>query len=259
MMARLIPGAKLVIIAGCGHRVLWESTERCADLITEFIDDGSIPINGRTEQGATTSSDGLISAIEFMANWPSILARAGFDSMALVQQSMMVGSASRFGDGKPIILVTRFLGSDLVLFPFAIWLKALGYRPITASSSLHLEDPSSDDFLAQVIQSTAQRIGRKAVLITHAFGMMRALRIADLHKQWISDVIIIGPSYGLEARNVRTHVVSSWPALHALTELPRVLRTIDLELIPAADLDGLEGSAEMMDVEDFDASEDGNA
>src|SRR6478672_11833773 len=37
MMARLIPGAELVVIPGCGHRVLWEATQSCVDLITEFL------------------------------------------------------------------------------------------------------------------------------------------------------------------------------------------------------------------------------
>ena len=37
MMARLIPGARLVLIPACGHRVLWENTTRCVDLITEFV------------------------------------------------------------------------------------------------------------------------------------------------------------------------------------------------------------------------------
>lgn len=195
--------------------------------------------------------------------WPSILTKAGFESMALVRQSMMAGSGSRFGDGKPIILVPRFLGSDLVLFPLSIWLKALGYRPVTAGLSLTFEEPSSDRALAQVIQSIAQRVGRKAVLITHAFGMTRALRTADLHRQWISDVIIIGASCGFETAGVRTHIVPPWSALHALTELPRVLRSIDLELIQTPDLESLEsgfvaGAAQTMDGENLAGSEDGD-
>ena len=37
MMASLIPSARLAIIPGGGHRVLWESTDECIDLISGFI------------------------------------------------------------------------------------------------------------------------------------------------------------------------------------------------------------------------------
>ena len=36
-LARLIPGAKLRVIPGGGHRVLWEAVEECTDLITGFL------------------------------------------------------------------------------------------------------------------------------------------------------------------------------------------------------------------------------
>lgn len=171
-----------------------------------------------------------------MATCASILARAGFDAMALARQTMMVGSTHHFGDGKPIILVPRLLGSDLAVIVLSIWLNALGYRPVTTRLPLNLEESSSDQPLARVIRDTAHRVGRKVVLIAHAFSMSQALRLADLHKEWISDVVIIGTFYGFDASGVRTHFVLPWSALHALTELPRVLRSIDLELIQRPDL-----------------------
>jgi hypothetical protein len=45
------------------------------------------------------------------------MTRAGFESMTKARPSMMVGSASRFGDGKPVILVAPWLGSDLAPHP----------------------------------------------------------------------------------------------------------------------------------------------
>jgi pimeloyl-ACP methyl ester carboxylesterase len=164
--------------------------------------------------------------------------------MALAPQTMMVGSSSRFGDGKPIVLLPRFLGSDLALISLSIWLKALGYRPVTAGPPLNLEGSSGDHSLARAIQNIAQRVGRKAVLITHAFGVTQALRIADLHREWISDVVIIGALYRFETASVRTHFLSPWSAVHALTELPRVLRNIDMELIQTPDLGRVESTFE---------------
>jgi len=249
MMAKQIPGAQLAVIPACGHRVLWEATTRCVGLIAEFINSGRCAplLLSRVEDNKEiepTAPDALISTLEMLATWPSILARAGLESMALAPQTMMVGSSSRFGDGKPIVLLPRFLGSDLALISLSIWLKALGYRPVTAGLPPNLEGSSSDHSLVRAIQNIAQRVGRKAVLITHAFGTTQALRIADLHKEWISDVVIIGAFYRFETASVRTHFLSPWSAVHALTELPRVLRNIDMELIQTPDLGCVESTFE---------------
>ena len=34
MLAKLIPGAKLIVIPGCGHRVMWEATDECSRRIS---------------------------------------------------------------------------------------------------------------------------------------------------------------------------------------------------------------------------------
>jgi pimeloyl-ACP methyl ester carboxylesterase len=235
MMASLIPGAELVVIPRCGHRVLWEATQSCVDLITEFLGSFGSTTLGRPEGNqryVSTPSDALTSAIE-LAIWPLTLARAGFESMAAVRQLLLLGTASRFGDGKPIILVPQFFGTDFALFPLAIWLKALGYRTVTTGPLLNLQVSSGDSSLSRVIHDITRRVGRKAVLITHSFGMTRALTTADFHKERISDVVVIGAARSLGATSVRTHFVS---ALHAMTELRQLLRGIDLELIEASDI-----------------------
>jgi pimeloyl-ACP methyl ester carboxylesterase len=247
MMARLIPGADLVVIPGCGHRVLWEATQSCVDLTTEFLV-GSATL-GRPEGNqryVSTPSEALTSAIE-LAIWPlTTLVRAGLESMAVVRQLLLVGSASRFGDGKPIILVPQFFGTDFALFPLAIWLKALGYRTVTTGPSLNLQVSSGDNSLSRVIHDITRRVGRKAVLITHSFGMTRALSTADFHKEQISDVVVIGAARSLGATTVRTHFVSS---LHAMTELRQLLRAIDLELIEASDFGNPESELAAGDVQ----------
>jgi 3-oxoadipate enol-lactonase len=39
ILAELIPGARLVILPGCGHRAIWEATDRCAALIGDFLEE----------------------------------------------------------------------------------------------------------------------------------------------------------------------------------------------------------------------------
>jgi 3-oxoadipate enol-lactonase len=38
ILAQLIPGAELVLLPGCGHRVIWESTDECIALIASFLE-----------------------------------------------------------------------------------------------------------------------------------------------------------------------------------------------------------------------------
>ena len=112
-----------------------------------------------------------------------------------------------------------------------------------------------------MIHEVTRRVGRKGILITHSFGMLRVLRTVEKHRERISDVVVVGASRGPDIEGVRTHFISAWSALQPMLELPRLLRGIDLELIETADLSGREGSSAMdwaqtTDAENLGASED---
>jgi pimeloyl-ACP methyl ester carboxylesterase len=184
-------------------------------------------------------SGSLPPAMEWFATWPFALAKAGLESYFLNHQWMTAGSARRFGDGKPVVLVPRFLGTDIALIPLALWLKALGYRPLLAGLLVNLQDSSDDRSLARAIRDVAGRVGRKAVLITHSSGMTSALRAFDAHREWISDVIVFEAPYRPDA-GPRIHLVqSNCSVSHAMIELPRILRDIGIELIGERELDSL--------------------
>ena len=163
---------------------------------------------------------------------PLALTRAGYESLTVARQSLLFGGASRFGDGKPIIIVApRFIGSDLFLLPLSMWLKALGYRPFIA----RLSNPRHRRLictLAQMIHDITRRIGRKAVLVTHAVGVARALRAAEDNRGRISDIVVLELTQAPDVSGIRGHAISSgWSLLHGAMELPRLLRSIAIELI----------------------------
>jgi 3-oxoadipate enol-lactonase len=239
-MASLIPGARLTIVPGGGHRVLWEATDECVSHIAGFLDDvengrdvsNPVQLNGH----APPLLDTLASTTQWLFGLPSTLTSAAFDSLTIARQSMLVGDASHYGDGKPIVLVPPHLGSDLTLMPLSAWLKALGYRPATAGLFLNLGDAATDRTLAKSIHDITTRVGRKAVLVAHSTGHTAALRAADASSDRVSDVIIFGASRPAAPSNgVRTHhIASSLPTPHAMLELPQLLRTIGIELLAAA-------------------------
>jgi pimeloyl-ACP methyl ester carboxylesterase len=239
-MASLIPGARLTLVPGGGHRVLWEATDECVAHIGGFLDDvengrdvsNPVQLNGH----APPLLDTLASTTQWLFGLPSTLTSAAFDSLTIARQSMLVGDASRYGDGKPIVLVPPHLGSDLALMPLSAWLKALGYRPATAGLFLNLGDAPTDRALAKSIHDITARVGRKAVLVAHSTGHAAALRAAESQSDRVSDVIVFGASqHAAPSNGVRTHYVTSGlPTPHAMLELPQLLRTIGIELLEAA-------------------------
>ena len=235
LIAGLIPRASLIVIPGCGHRVIWEATDECVGFVTEFLTGVSEEPRGSpslsvSQNGQTSAVADFISlltpAVALFASWPWMLARAGIDTMTIGPQSIYFGGGAQFGDGKPIILVPE-LGSNLFFLILSDWLKVLGYRPVTAGRG----DPSITD----LIRATAQRIGRKAVLVAPASGTQIALRLAAAHKDFVSDIVLLNASQFADTpAGVRAHFIASgWSLLAVTTALPQLLRSIRIELIDA--------------------------
>jgi 3-oxoadipate enol-lactonase len=237
-IASLVPDASLIVIPGCGHRMMWEATDECVGFVTEFLTSTS---EGRTDNLALpVSQDGpgplvdfvnfLTPAVELVANWPWMLVGAGVDTMTIGRQSIYFGGKAQFGDGKPIVLIPE-LGSHLPFLVLSNWLKVLGYRPATTALSVNASDQSVTD----LIRAITQRIGRKAVLVTAASGVQLASAIAEIHKDRVSDLVVLNASHHPDMPpGIQSHSISSgWSLPLAIAKLPQVLRDIRIELIEA--------------------------
>src|SRR5262249_9103546 len=105
---------------------------------------------------------------------------------------------------------------------------------------INLEDSNGERALSRAIRDITRRVGRKAVLISHSSGMRRALRAADAHREWVSDVVIFEATHRPRTKGVRTHFISfGWSASHGIIELPRILRSIGIELIEGPETEEL--------------------
>jgi pimeloyl-ACP methyl ester carboxylesterase len=237
IIASLIPGATLIVIPGCGHRMMWEATEQCVGFVIEFL---ARVHEGRRENVEAVSQDNqgpmadfvefLTPAAELLMSWPWMLAGFGIDAMTVARQSVYFGGKAQFGDGKPVILVAQ-LGGDLPLLLLSSWLKALGYRPVTTGPLVKFDDQS----VTNLIRLTTQRIGRKAVLVAPASAMRHASAIAEAHRDLLSDIVVLNASHRSDMPlGIRAHFISSgWSQLLAMATLPQVLRNIRIELIEA--------------------------
>jgi 3-oxoadipate enol-lactonase len=233
VIAGLIPWARLIVIPGCGHRMMWEATDECVGFVTEFLTGVSegpsdnlvsrVPQIGQAS-AAADFIDFFTPAVELLASWPWMLAGAGADTMTIARQSIYFGGKAQFGDGKPVVLVPE-LGSNLFFQMLSDWLKALGYRPVTATGG--------DQAVTDLLRATAQRIGRKAVLVAPASRTQVALRIAAAEKDSVSDIVLLNASRHADVpTGIRAHFIASgWSLLPVITALPQLLRNIRIELI----------------------------
>jgi pimeloyl-ACP methyl ester carboxylesterase len=238
LIAGLIPGASLIVIPGCGHRMMWEATDECVGFVTEFLsgisegrrDNLASPVSQDNQSILADFVNFLTPAVEIFANWPWMLAGVGVDTMTIARQSIYFGGKAQFGDGKPIVLIPE-LSSSLSFLLLSNWLKVLGYRPVTASLAVNVDDQSVTD----LIRATTQRIGRKAVLVAPASGMQLASAIAEAHQDRVSDIVVLNASRQPDMPlGIRAHFISSgWSLLLAIATLPQVLRNIRIELIEA--------------------------
>jgi 3-oxoadipate enol-lactonase len=235
-IASLVPGAILIVIPGCGHRMMWEATDECVGFVTEFLTGASegrrevsdLPVTSGGESTLVDFVNFFTPALELFASWPWMLAGAGADTMTIARQSIYFGGKAQFGDGKPIILVPDF-SSNLPFLVLSNWLKAVGYRPVTVGFSVNVGDPS----VTELIRAITRRVGRKVVLVAPASEMQRASAMAEAHKDRVSDLVVLNASHHPDtAPDIRSHFISSgWSLPFAMTKLPQVLRDIRIELI----------------------------
>jgi hypothetical protein len=67
--------------------------------------------------------------------------------------------------------------------------------------------------------------------------MQLASAIAEAHKDWVSDIVVLNASHHPDIPlGIRAHFISSgWSLLLAIAMLPQVLRNIRIELIEVPD------------------------
>jgi pimeloyl-ACP methyl ester carboxylesterase len=243
MMVKLISGAELIVIPGCGHRVMWEAADECTSIVSQFLcrrEDTSVtePHRDLSARHVPPLLEALWPALEMFTYWPLIATAAAIDSLTIARQSILVNGSSRFGDGKPIILLPQYPDSSFNALALSAWLKALGYRPVMADHA-HL---STKRALIQLISDVTQRLRRKAVLVTGVSGLPLALEGAKGPPERVSDLVVLGPPGSTDTDGIRSHFISlGWSLPFALTALPPLLREIPIELLEAPVSDMLEG------------------
>ena len=128
---------------------------------------------------------------------------AGVELAFLQVSPIYWGYGVPHGDGSAVVLVPGFLGTDLYLTQFAIWLRRIGYKPFYSGIKLNADCPNLlirrnlNDAIAQANEYTQEKIH----LIGHSLGGALARSAAAQMPGRIASVITLGaPIRGLAAR-----------------------------------------------------------
>src|SRR6266481_10146190 len=143
--------------------------------------------------------------------WPYDSLEAAVEVFLNSSDAVYRGQNVRYGDGKPVVLVPGHLGGDVTLAPLSMWLHAIGYRPAKSNILININDQSLDLPLAMASRGAALRVGRKAIMIAFDTGLRSALHVAEVERDYVSDVIAVGPPDPMPAvpTGVRLHIIES--------------------------------------------------
>jgi len=139
--------------------------------------------------------------------------RAGIELAELIASPVYYGIGVPRGDGRPVLLLPGFMGSDNYLTILGGWLRRAGYQP--AQSGITFNAGSLSRLLRQV-EERAERLalghGRLTV-IGHSLGGVFARVLAVRRPDLIEDVITLGAPLSGNPR------ASAHPFVRALGEL----------------------------------------
>jgi hypothetical protein len=143
--------------------------------------------------------------------WPYDSLEAAVEVLLNSSDAVYRGQNVRYGDGKPVMLVPGHLGGDATLAPLSMWLHAIGYRPAKADILININDQSMDEPIAVASRGAALRVGRKVIIIAFDTGARSALRVTEVERDYVSDVIAVVPSYPMPVvpTGVRLHIIES--------------------------------------------------
>jgi triacylglycerol lipase len=144
--------------------------------------------------------------------WQELL--AGLEMLYLRVSPAYWGLGIPRGDGSAVVVIPGFLGTDLYLTEFRLWLRRIGYRSYYSGVGWNAECPNLliRYRLEETIRKAYQATGRKVHLIGHSLGGVMARAAASQMPDRVASVITLGSPF----RGVAIH-----PSVLRLAELVR--------------------------------------
>ena len=127
--------------------------------------------------------------------WQELL--AGVEMLYLRVSPAYWGFGIPHGDGSAVILIPGFLGTDLYLMEFRLWLSRIGYHPYFSGVGFNAECPNLliRYRLEQTIEKAWRQTGGKVHLIGHSLGGVIARAAASQMPERVASVITLASPF----------------------------------------------------------------
>ncbi|HEY4026563.1 MAG TPA: alpha/beta hydrolase [Candidatus Dormibacteraeota bacterium] len=123
-------------------------------------------------------------------------ARARLEHARLLRDPVLLGDGLPRGDGRPLLLVPGFMGSDASLATMSEWLRRLGYHVEQSGLTFNVRDSETVlDALTPRVADLHDRHGRRVTLIGHSRGGLLAKVLADRHPGLVEHVVGLGSPF----------------------------------------------------------------
>lgn len=119
--------------------------------------------------------------------------RLALEQAELRRDPVAHGDGVRRGGDAPVLLIPGFLAGDLSLRTMARWLRRLGYRPCRAGIAANVD--CSERSLARLqaqLERSAQRWGRRVVIVGHSRGGTMARVLAVRRPDLVGGIVCLG-------------------------------------------------------------------
>jgi triacylglycerol lipase len=126
---------------------------------------------------------------------------AGFELAALLSSSVYLGIGVPRGNGRTVLVIPGFLGSDEYLRLLRGWLQRIGYTSRASGIALNFGTPSSlIANLQRRIEYISQQSPGRMIVIGHSLGGVFARALAVLRPDLIAHAICMGSPLGPNPR-----------------------------------------------------------
>jgi len=130
----------------------------------------------------------------------------GMNFLNILREFRAVGEFARFANrawARPftpraehscsILLIPGFLAGDVVLYPFADWLRSRGHTVFFSGILANTDCPrSAIERLAGLLRNRSEADQRKIVVIGHSLGGIYARELARRMPQYVEQVVLMG-------------------------------------------------------------------